>query len=302
MYSKELSTRIKSLIYVFAPTLFLFGCNNKGKTNIPFKPKADTTIVEEDTDSIIPTQMTEEMRKHFQKVHDAVVNGDAEAFSSMVGYPIRRSYPLRWIETPEQMVKLFPAIIDDSLKNIMRNIKPEDWQGGGWRGYSFDIGEFWDTGEGIYQINYYSKASLKEKDKLIKEETDTWHPSIKGKNIIPFNCFYDGKTHAVLRLDKIIGKNEDKLRLCVYNDYMKLRGKPDLILDVDEEVQGSAAVQWFKCYLKENGRRKLLMDFYIDYTESYDGFTATIYDGNKTRTHELYRVYWMDLINGRKKL
>ncbi len=44
------------------------------------------------------------------------------------------------------------------------------------------------------------------------------------------------------------------------------------------------------------------MDFYVDYTERMDGFDAAVYKGNKEEGHTLYRAYWLDLVNGKKKL
>lgn len=44
------------------------------------------------------------------------------------------------------------------------------------------------------------------------------------------------------------------------------------------------------------------MDFYVDYTERMDGFDATVYKDKREERHTLYRVYWLDLVNGKKKL
>lgn len=254
-----------------------------------------------DSDSVCQLSDNADLMTHFQSIKDAIVSGDAKAFASSVDYPIMRDYPLKWIEDSSQLCSWFKTFDDDSLKNLFKDIKPQDWEGGGWRGYTFGNGEFWDDGGKIYQINYYSKAELEEKDKLIKEELSTLDPSLRQKDIIPFKCFYDDKNHNVLRLDRIGDWDNDKFRMCVFKDYHKLRNKPDLLLDVDRDVQGSAAVQYFKCYIKKNGKRKLVMEFHIDYTESQDGFDAIIL-GKKEEMHKLYRIYWLDLVKGKVKL
>lgn len=250
-----------------------------------------------DSDSVYKLSDNDELMAHFQSIRNAIVRGDATAFASLVHYPIVRDYPLRWIEDSSQLVSWFKTFDDDSLKNMFKDIKPQDWECDGWRGYTIGNGDFWDDGA-VYQINYYSNAELEKKEELIKEELSTLDPSLRQKDIIPFKCFYDGNSHYVLRLDRIGDWGSDKFRMCVYKDYHKLRNKPDLVLDVDRNVQGSAAVQWFECYIKKkNSKRELVMEFYIDYTESLYGINAIIKLGKKEERHKLYRVYWLDLIN-----
>lgn len=233
---------------------------------------------------------------HFQKIHDAIVNGDAGLFASLVKYPVLRDYPLKNIEDSAQMVAYFPVLIDDSLRNAFKDVKPEDWKGGGWRGYT--DGNFWDDGTGIYSIDYYSKAELNRKAELEREEIESLHPSLRQKNIEPITCLYDSAAHVVLRLDKIVGDDDihNKYRVCVYKDVGKLRSEPDLILDASPDDEGTAGIRWMECYQQKSRRRIHVMDFAIDYTDSPDGFEANVLKGKGKGKHRLYSAYWLDLV------
>lgn len=294
-------TRILYLATIICLTsIYLCGCS--GKNSAPVSKDSVDVAISEDT-SYSYYELPVDLKLHFEVVNKSIADGDAKKFASLLFYPIRRDYPLRWIEDSAQMVAEFPSIIDDSLRNLFKKARPEDWDGGGWRGYSIGDCDFWDDGRGIYMINYYSKSELQRREKLVKEEMSTLHPSLRGKDFDPFACYYDDKTHAIMRLDwKVKKDNYDFYRMCVYKDYRKLRERPDMILDVKRDVQGTAALQWFECSQEVNGKKKLVMEFYVDYTERYDGFDATVYKENKTENHTLYRVYWLDLVNGRKKL
>lgn len=95
--------------------------------------------------------MPADLKSHFEIVNKAIVDGDARKFASLVYYPLKCDYPLKWIEDSTEMVARFSTIIDDSIRNIFKKVKPEDWRDEGWRGYSIRDGDFWDNGDGIYK-------------------------------------------------------------------------------------------------------------------------------------------------------
>lgn len=232
---------------------------------------------------------------HFQKIHDAIVNGDAGLFASLVKYPILRDYPLRNIEDSAQMVAYFTVLIDDSLRNAYKDVKPEDWEGGGWLGYT--DGNFWDDGTGIYSIDYYSQTELGMKSELVNEEIASLHPSLQRGDIEPIACLYDSTTHAIIRVDRMIGNDdaEDEYRVCIYKDAGRLGERPDLILNANCDAEGTAGIRWFECYQERKGNRRHVMDFTIDYTDSPDGCEANILVGKDKGERLLYRTYWLDL-------
>lgn len=233
---------------------------------------------------------------HFQKLHDAIVDGNAQAFASMVKYPIMREYPLKNIGDSAQMVAYFPTLIDDSLRAEYRNVKPEDWDDGGWRGYT--DGNFWDDGTGIYSIEYSPRAERQLRARLVKDEIASLHSSLQRGDIDPAACLYDSATHAVLRVDKIVDGDEDsgKYRVCLYKNVNKLDKAPDYIYEAISDVEGSAGIQWFECYRIKGGKRVHVMDFTLDLTDSPEGCEADILVGKKKGKRKFYPTYWLDLL------
>lgn len=69
--------------------------------------------------------------------------------------------------------------------------------------------------------------------------------------MVPFNCFYDTKSRAIYRIDILDATDyldeNAKYRMAVYLKDTDLREKPDYLLDVDYDIEGSAGVREYEC-------------------------------------------------------
>lgn len=292
---------MKYLILAFVVIIVFGACDVKRATN---SDKEMTEVLEGEINDSIRLAHSDYrgdslMYEEFQSIFDCIINDDAEAFAGMVEYPIIRPYPLRWIKDSAQMVKYFHIIADDSLKQVCRTHRPEDWSEYGWRGYSFEQGEYlwWDGG--IISITYMSPAEQKLIDKLKAEEVRSLHPSLRRVDISPVYCLEDNVTGAIYRLDYIKSADEDedyKYRICVYNDKKKLAGKPDFVLKTLLEIVGSSAVEQYEGYC--DGCR---ISFADDYHDKESEIAVTIRIDGKEKQHSCHRVYWRDIIGAAGK-
>lgn len=239
---------------------------------------------------------------HFLRLMNSVIKEDAATFAHLTSYPIIRSYPLKWIEDSADMVKFFPILVDDSLKTVLRKTSPKDWEQAGWRGYTFGNGEyFWDDGDALTAINYISKKEKAMRDQLISRELASIHPSLKVKTMAPHACFYDTKSHAIYRID-ILGATDftdenAKFRMAVYLKGTDLGEKPDYLLDVDFEVEGTIG----NLYYQGSDGKGNSISFDDELDEENNGYVAEVKLGKKTEKHILQRAYWLDFFDSHQE-
>lgn len=223
-------------------------CQNRQTGSIQAKEEKDSSFVSDSVqcEKPIKSESETEEHKHFQKLMNSVIKGDAAAFAHMTSYPIMRTYPMKWIEDSIDMMKFFPIMADDSLKSILKKTTPEMWQQMGWRGYTFRNGEyFWDEGNALSGINYVSRKEESLRKQLIHRDLATLHPSLKTKQLVPFACFFDKNNHAIYRVDLLDAEDmydeNAKYRMAVYLRNSDLRGKPDYVLDMDFSLKEAQA-------------------------------------------------------------
>ncbi len=277
------------IVVLFSCSL-VFACKNQTASQ---KPLAKT-----EQDTLSQEKELSENEKHFQLLMNCVIHNDAATFAHLTSYPIMRTYPTKWIEDSLEMMAFFPIMADDSLKNILKRTKPSDWEQVGWRGYTFANGEyFWDEGYALSAINYESKQELAIREALIQKDLSTIHPSLKAQVMVPFNCFYDTKSHAIYRIDILDATDyldeNAKYRMAVYLKDTDLREKPDYLLDVDYDIEGSAGVREYECSDKKGNSISFALDFY----EQTNNFEAKIKLGKEKGTHVIDRTYWLDFFD-----
>lgn len=289
--------RANTLLYMVAISSCILTSSCKDKTasqKIPAENKQDSLSQASQPKK---EELSEE-EKHFQKLMNCVIHDDAATFAHLTSYPIMRTYPMKWIEDSVDMMKFFPIMADDSLKNVLRRTSPSDWEQIGWRGYTFANGQyFWDEGYKLSGINYVSKHELAMREALIKRDLSTIHPSLKAKVMAPFSCFYDTKNDAVYRVD-ILGAldytdENAKYRMAVYLKETDLMDKPDYLLNVDYHLEGSAGVRVYECS-DEKGNS---ISFYQNFYEQSNNFEAEVKLGKKKEAHIIARAYWLDFFD-----
>lgn len=223
----------------------------------------------------------------------AVNANDAEKFADMVGYPLERPYPLKDINTKEEMIAYYNVIMDDSLRNAILGSRPADWDRFGWRGYSFGDGEYLWIDAKIYAINYVSKREQQVMDSLSNVEKKSLPHQLR-EGWQPELTLMSSDKGTVYRIDRLVAGQKDdneKYRVSVYdnsNDHASLQKMPRQILDAEKRIEGSANVVSY--VFSDNTGKEFAL-----YPYSPDGANPAIAhpDGS---LHDLSKAYWHELI------
>ncbi len=105
--------------------------------------------------------------------------------ADLISYPIRREYPLKYVNDKTDFIKRFDEIIDKKLIDNIINSKITDWSALGWRGIMLDDGIIWIDYDGkIIAFNYQSprekqllaQAIMDDKKQLPKSMQDFEKP------------------------------------------------------------------------------------------------------------------------------
>ena len=194
--------------------------------------KAKKNAGSDDTDSRIKSELRELTR--------TITEGDASGFAAMCDYPIERPYPLKAIENAEEMTRYFPILADDSLRNIMRNAGPDDWEAYGWRGWSLsECQPLWYDG-GVEIINYESGKEREMRGQLAREEIRTLAPEYR-EGWTPVTTLIETDGKRIFRIDQ----SGDVYRIMGFPDPTYAHGVPELLLNGIMESEGSAALRYY---------------------------------------------------------
>lgn len=291
-----MTRRANTLLYIAAQSscILISACKDKSSSQKPAMETQKNSISQDSLQKGKEEKLSKE-EKHFQEQMNSVIHDDA---AHQISYPIMRSYSMKWIEDSVEMMKFFPIMAEDSLKNVLKRTSPSDWGQIGWRGYIFDNGEyFWDEGNQLSGINYKSKQELAIREALIKRDLSTIHPSLKAKVMAPFSCFHDIQNDAIYRvdiLDALDYMDENaKYRMAVYLKNTNLMGKTDYLLNVDYHLGGSAGVRVYECSDKKGNS----ISFYQDFYEQTNNFEAEVKLGKRKEAHTIARAYWLDFFD-----
>ncbi|MDE6860472.1 MAG: hypothetical protein K2J65_08705 [Duncaniella sp.] len=224
----------------------------------------------------------------------ALANNDASEFAMMCTYPVTRKYPLHDIMDSAQMVAYYHLLVDDSLRTVISSSSPDDWWQAGWRGYTYDNGEYLWIDMGVYGVNYESQLEKAMRDSLLAADAAAVHISLRG-DWLPETCLFDSVSGQVLRIDIASTDEPDdsyelpKARLAIYDKGADLRSAPDKILFGRLNIEGSAATH---VYEFNDGDSSPLTILYYPYEAIY---TLASDDGEDSRT--LAKTYFLDLID-----
>jgi len=219
------------------------------------EPKEEEEEEEEENDKLLLT---------IQDIIKYGSEGNLEKLSQYVSYPLRRPYPLPIIKDSSEFVKYADMIWDDSIKSVMKTLKPEDWNSYGWRGYSFKDGKYiWMDGDFITGINYASERELFLKERLIKDEKEMLHPSLQKDIESMWISFQDIDKQFYGRID--VMKNK-KRRICIYDKLQEISEIPKFVaLDSIYDIQGSMH-NTYLLFSKDSITIEVLQSYYLEST------------------------------------
>lgn len=189
-----------------------------------------------------------DLPQEVKSVAMAIIENSPEEFASGMNYPIERPYPLKDVKDSSEMVKYYPVLVDDSLKNVVRESPDTAWQEAGWRGWTLDNGSFlWIDSGKAYAINYVSKRETQILDSLRIQEISTLDPSMQS-GWTPVLCVIDTIDGAIFRIDTYTLFEGNRYRLAGYRMEDDLSGSPTILLygQLDEEGTLSSRFYHFR--------------------------------------------------------
>lgn len=231
--------------------------------------------------------------KVIKNIIKAVYDNDSHAFAKEISYPLRRPYPLKDINDEKEMETYYATLVDDSLRNVILNSTPDDWEKYGWRGYGLKDGSYLWIDETLYDINYVSarekslidSLTMIEKNSLPRRLGEGWEP------ILTLLSANDGKIYRI-DIKTSAGTQPGSLyRLSVYNspdNTDALLKMPDEMMDGYMKSEGTAAVVSY-IFPDRNGGE------YVIYPD--DPSTGNpILVSPEGRESDLTKSYWHELI------
>ncbi len=294
------------LIALVGMIVLNMSCNNK--TVSQQRQQNDSLTVQENDDSLEKSDSLFDgdpnvsgSTEHIGAIMKSIADGDANTLASLAIYPIERRYPLRNIASSSDMVKRFAQIFDQKFRNRMKSSKASDWHSYGWRGYSYGEDNALWVYDSLTIINYYSPQEKALYDQLVKKEMASLHESLRGQGWYPSCCYKDITDGSIVRVDirtKQAKKEEifyvrrnDEFRMSIYPKGNDLMGKPQLVLNGNVTIEGSANMMDY-CF--KNGETKIEFgdSFFEDEKE-----LLRIVIKDKEMTHEIIPCYWLDLLH-----
>lgn len=215
----------------------------------------------------------------------AISDGDAHLFARCCVFPIQRHYPLRNIEDSITMLDYFPVMIDDSLRNIARHARLDDWKFYGWRGWAFGDSTLLWFDDGLQFVDYESKAERGLRKMLAREEIMSLLPELR-QGWTPVETLVAIDSGRIFRIDS----NEDDVRLMEYDSPEEMRGRPALVLVGSMQTEGSAGYRVYVFSDSAGTKAEYMPDaeppVKIDITRP----------GKAAESHKVRRAYWRDLL------
>lgn len=163
-----------------------------------------------------------------QKFKDAIKTDDPQIIAKYVIYPYKTHHPLPAINNEADFIKNHDLILDDELKQVINDSKPEDWTSVGWRGIMLYSGLIWINTDGkLVAVNYRTEKEQDYAAKWYENDKNTIHESLRqyDKNIYIFNT--DTKLG---RIDKINSERGEKYRLALWSKDDEMSAKPQVLV------------------------------------------------------------------------
>lgn len=249
-------------------------------------------------------------RNELETVMHAVADGDAPKVASLCEYPIERPYPLRNIADSGAMVKYFPILADEGLRNAMRKGHINEWSNGGWRGWLFGDTALLSYEDGIYAVGYVSDSEHALRNILSHQEIESLAPELRGE-WQPVTCLLDTMDGAIFRIDRDHASDssispwaipsqasDGKLvvyRLAYYSPESSLSHAPSATLHGSVREEGSMGTPVFT-FVDAKG------DSCIYIGNDSDGEPNISFRSKSGASRELYAVpvYWRDYISKKR--
>jgi len=164
---------------------------------------------------------------------NAVINNDRETIIDLIHYPLKRHYPMPYVDNKLEMNEIFDTIFDENLLNIIKSSSIEtDWFGVGWRGIMLRNGIIWIDYDGkIIAINYQSPHEIAQRDAIILELKNNLHESLIDFMSPILLCETE---NYKMRIDLL--NSNDNYRLAIWSKEKEQSDMPDMVLSNGKRI------------------------------------------------------------------
>lgn len=238
----------------------------------------------------------EDLPEEVRPVAKAILKDSPTEFASVVSYPIERPYPLKNVKDSAEMVTYYPTLVDDTIKQVVREAPDTAWHSEGWRGWTIGDGSyFWIDSGKIYEITYLSNKEKNTLDSLQNLEIETLDPSLRA-GWVPVGCVQDTISGDIFRIDTQDGTNPPIYRLAGYPNGSDLSGQPAFILFGSLELEGSMGNRFYH-FTDENGTT---VEYSPDAVSDEESPIMEMDHKGKAKHYKPKPDYWLDHIKLRK--
>ncbi len=152
---------------------------------------------------------------------------DIERIADHVRFPLKREYPIPDIQNRQEFIQRFSEVFDERLIRRIADSGINQWSEVGWRGIMLDDGVLWMANSDgvITAVNYQSDFEKKEIQKLIAQEKNGLHASLKNFE----KPVYRIQTpNYLIRIDELAG---EKFRYASWKAGEIEASEPDLLMN-----------------------------------------------------------------------
>ena len=180
------------------------------------------------TFSLQAQELTQERQEAVKAFIERVRSGNKDSLAAHTAFPIRRRYPVPYINNKREFIDRYDTIFDQALvRKIVESNPATDWSDGGWRGISFSSGDVWliDDDQGTLEaVNYQSSLEKKKMVELIAKDRAAVHEPLQ--QFIEPVYILETETYRI-RIDEMA---PDNYRYASWKLDKPMSDKPDIII------------------------------------------------------------------------
>lgn len=209
----------------FSILLLSFACTSQQRTESNSASFADSTATDTATTDVRDSASFNDWEAVAEFIA-LVKKGDKEELARHVQYPLWRRYPIPEIYTPEEFVRRYDEIFDDSITQLILSSDPkEDWTTMGWRGVMLHQGDVWLNEDGtLIGVNYQPALEEARWKREVEADRILVHESLK-EYVNPC-VILETPTHRI-RIDEL---PDDKYRYASWKLNAAMSTLPELVI------------------------------------------------------------------------
>lgn len=175
-------------------------------------------------------------------VKETFSTNDRTKISSIINFPLNRSYPFPKIKNKEELKFHFDEVFDKNLIDAIANSKQEDWDYIRNNEIMFKDGDIWiNLNARVIYVPYETEKETKIFNDLVLKQKKLIHPSINEFER-PENLFIIDSTK--FKIDLVSSSDERIYRLSIWNKNALMNKEPYLVINDGVYVPTDYTIQF----------------------------------------------------------